>query len=54
MIIATVLQRLAEMLPRWDYQSRLEQYIISRQPQSAADVEQFEREFLQRQNRGTI
>jgi hypothetical protein len=44
-----LLERLAEMFPTQDYQSRLEQYIISRYPQNVADVEMFAREYNQQQ-----
>jgi hypothetical protein len=48
-LMTKLLERLAEMFPKQDYQSRLEQYIVSRRPQSAADVEMFTREYSQRQ-----
>lgn len=47
-LMTKLLARLAEMFPKQDYQSRLEQYIASRYPQSAADVELFTREYSQR------
>jgi hypothetical protein len=47
-LMTQLLERLAEMFPKQDYQSRLEQYIISRYPQSAADVEMFTRDYNQR------
>lgn len=40
-----ILERLAEMFPKQHYQSQLDQYITARRPQSAADVEQFTKEF---------
>jgi len=48
-LMTQLLERLAEMFPKQDYQSRLEQYIISRHPQSPADVEMLTREYGQRQ-----
>jgi len=48
-LMTQLLERLAEMFPKQDYQNRLEQYIISRYPQSAADVEMLTREYGQRQ-----
>ena len=48
-MLAEILKRLAEMFPGQDYQSRLEQYILSRYPKSAADVEYFERQYNQQQ-----
>jgi hypothetical protein len=44
-LLANLLERLAEMFPESDYQSRLEQYIANRNPQSAADVEHWERQY---------
>jgi hypothetical protein len=52
--IYKMLERLAEMFPKQDYQSRLERYIASRRPQSAGDVEFYEREFNQRQAGGFL
>ena len=52
--IFRMIERLAEMFPKQDYPSRLEQYIASRRPQSAGDVEFFEREFNQRQAGGFL
>ena len=40
-----LLERLAEMFPRQHYQTELENYISSRYPQNAADVEHFTKEF---------
>lgn len=52
--IHKIIERLAEMFPKQDYQSRLEQYIASHRPQSAVDVELLEREYNQRQSRGFV
>lgn len=43
------LNRLAEMFSKQEFQTRLEQYILSRYPQSAADVELFCREYMNKQ-----
>lgn len=43
-----MLEKLAEMFPKQHYQSELERYISNRYPQNAADVEQFTKEFEQR------
>jgi len=48
-LMTKLLERLAEMFPKQDYQSRLEQYLASRYPQSTADVELFTREYEYRQ-----
>jgi hypothetical protein len=39
------LERLAEMFPKQNYQSRLEEYINSKRPTNAAEVEHWAREF---------
>lgn len=52
--IHKIIERLAEMFPKQDYQSRLERYIASRRPTSAGDVEFYEREFYQRQAGGML
>jgi hypothetical protein len=44
-MLANLLQRLAEMFPTSDYHSRLERYIASHNPQTAADVEHWERQY---------
>ena len=43
-MLETLLERLAEMFPDSDYQSRLDRYIASKNPQNAADVEHWERQ----------
>ena len=53
-MLETLLERLAELFPDSDYQSRLERYIASRNPQTAADVEHWERQYFQDQRRGII
>lgn len=41
MSLSTLLERLSEMFPKQDYQSRLERYIRSQNPQTAAEVEHY-------------
>jgi TPP-dependent 2-oxoacid decarboxylase len=53
-MLANLLERLAEMFPGSDYQSRLEQYIATRHPQNTADVEMLERQYYQDRQRGLI
>lgn len=53
-MLEKLLERLAEMFPDSDYQSRLERYIASRNPQNAADVEHWERQYFQDQQRGLV
>lgn len=45
MSIINLLERLAEMFPKQDYQSRLERYIAARQPKSASEVEHWQKQF---------
>ena len=52
--IYKIIERLAEMFPKQDYQSRLEQYIASHRPQSIGDVEHYERQFNQHHARGFL
>ena len=52
--IYKMIERLAEMFPKQDYQSRLENYIASRRPQSAGDVEFLERQYNQQHARGFL
>ena len=53
-MLENLLKRLAEMFPGNDYQSKLEQYIATRHPQNAADVEMLERQYFQDQQRGIV
>ena len=52
--IEHILERLSEMFPNQSYQSKLEQYIVSRNPQSVTDIEHFEREYSNQQHRGLL
>lgn len=40
-----MLEQLAEMFPKQHYQTRLEQYIISKNPTNAADVDYWQRQY---------
>ena len=40
-----LIERLGEMFPKQGYQSRLEQYINSKNPANAAEVEHWQREY---------
>jgi hypothetical protein len=40
-----VMERLAEMFPKAGYQSRLEQYINSKNPTNAAEVDYWQRQY---------
>jgi hypothetical protein len=53
-MLEKLLERLAEMFPDSDYQSRLDRYIASRNPQCTADVEHWERQYFQDQQRGLV
>ena len=41
----SLIERLAEMFPKQGYQSRLEQYINSKNPTNAADVDYWQRQY---------
>jgi hypothetical protein len=47
--IAKLLERLAEMFPQQNYQSRLDAYLSSKPVQSVADVEHWTREYEKKQ-----
>ena len=52
MSIAKMLERLAEMFPKQDYQSKLERYISSKYPTSVTDVEHHTNAFQRNEFRG--
>jgi hypothetical protein len=54
MSIASLLERLAEMFPKQDYQNRMDRYIASKQPKSTADVENLQRQFQSQHSKGLI
>jgi hypothetical protein len=41
----TLIERLGEMFPKQGYQSRLEQYINSKNPTNAAEVDYWQRQY---------
>jgi len=41
----SILEKLADMFPTQKYQSRLEQYINSKNPTNAADVDYWQRQY---------
>jgi hypothetical protein len=45
MKMLSILEKLAEMFPTQKYQSRLEQYINSKNPTNAADVDYWQRQY---------
>jgi len=48
-MLANLLERLAEMFPSSNYQTKLEAYIISKYPQNAADVDRLQQEYTYKQ-----
>lgn len=50
--IMKMLERLGEMFPRQDYQTRLERYIATKYPANVGDIEHYQREFDRRQANG--
>ena len=54
MSISVLLERLAEMFPKQDYQSRLERYIASKNPNSPADIEHMIHRFERNEQTGVF
>jgi len=52
-MLENILEKLAEMFPSQDYQSRLEQYLAQKQIKSAADAEYWAREY-ERSHKGNL
>ena len=46
-MMQNILERLAEMFPTQNYQSKLEEYVSSKYPQNAADIEYWIRRYDQ-------
>ena len=47
-------ERLAEMFPKQNYQSRLEQYLSTKSIQSVSDVEYWQRQYDQQSDRNFV
>ncbi len=52
--ISQLLERLAEMSPKQNYQSRLERYLDSKNIQSTAELEHWQRQYERNQQRNFI
>jgi hypothetical protein len=52
MSIINFLERLAELFPSQDYQSRMDRFINSHHPKSASDVEHWEKQFHSQEQKG--
>ena len=50
-LMTQLLERLAEMFPKQNYQSRLEQYLSTKCIQSEADIEYWQREYEKNHDR---
>ena len=48
------IERLAEMFPKQGYQSRLEEYLSTKNITSTADVEYWQRQYDQQSNRNFV
>lgn len=48
--IAKLVERLAEMFPQQNYQSKLDAYLTSKNVQSISDVEHWTRKFDRKEN----
>ena len=51
-IIQQMLEKLAEMFPKQDYQSKLERYVASKHPKSITDIEHHANAFERNEFRG--
>lgn len=49
-----LVERLAEMFPKQDYQSRLEQYLNTKCIKSTADVEYWQRQYNRQSDRNFV
>ena len=52
--IARLMERLAEMFPKQDYQSRLDRYLNSKSIQSTAELEHWVRQYDKNQERNFV
>lgn len=52
MFLANLLERLAEFVPKQDYQNRLDQYIAARRPTSNSEVEYWHKQFESQESKG--
>lgn len=52
MFLTNLIERLAEMFPKQDYQSRLERYISAHYPKTASEVEHWQKQFEQQEFKG--
>lgn len=52
MFLANLIKRLIALFPTPDYSNRLEQYVVARQPKTAAEVEYWQRHFESQNLRG--
>jgi hypothetical protein len=52
MFLSNLLERLAELFPNQDYQSRLERYIRQHQPTSITEVEYWQKHFESQESKG--
>lgn len=52
--IAKLLERLAEMFPKQDYQSRLDRYLNTKSIQSVADVDYWTRQYDKKDERNFV
>lgn len=53
MSFINLLEKLAELFPKQDYQSRLERYVIDRQPSNITEVEHWTKQFEQQEFKGS-
>ena len=51
MLFQNLLERLAEMFPKQDYQNRLDNFIRSKNPKTTAEIEHWQKNFEQIETR---
>lgn len=51
-LIYSMMERLAEMFPKQDYQSRLDRYVAARGPKTAAEVDHYIKSFQRNEFKG--
>ena len=52
MSLSILLEKLAEMFPKQDYQDRLERYVAAKNPKNTAELENLINRFERNENKG--
>ena len=54
MSLISLLERLSELFPKQDFQSRMDRYLTSKNPQTCADVEHWSTEYMRNSESGLL